>query len=93
MPHTIQRLDIAGHGMADVLAKQLGERGYSFQTSAEREVIRDIKEKLCYVACDFEKAFDAAMLTLYRESLLAPERTVPHHWHCRKFRNLRQGLG
>lgn len=46
IPHAIHRIPLAGKDITEHLRLMLKERGYSFTTPAEIEIVRDIKERL-----------------------------------------------
>ena len=55
-PHTVLRLDLVDRDLTENLKKFPTEREFLFDTTAERECVRDVEENLCYVGADHDAA-------------------------------------
>ena len=55
IPSSIQRIDVAGRDITENMQLQLRKAGHVFHTSAEKEIVRVMKEKTTYVALDPRK--------------------------------------
>ena len=55
LPHAIIKLNFAGNNLTEYMQKLLEENGQKFSTIAEKEIIKTIKEKSCYVALNYEE--------------------------------------
>ena len=52
LPHAIKRSNLAGRILTQYMKKLLEDKGKIFSTMAEKEIIKDIKEKACYISND-----------------------------------------
>jgi len=50
LPHAILRLEMGGKDISELLTKEFAEKSSSNQYQLSQEIVKDIKEKLCYVA-------------------------------------------
>lgn len=73
----IRRLDVAGRHITQYLIKLLMLRGYAFNRTADMETVREIKEKLCYVAYDINQERKLALeTTCLMENFTLPDGRV-----------------
>ncbi|XP_042358846.1 actin-100 [Plectropomus leopardus] len=88
LPHAVQRFPLAGVDVTMHLKKLLQEKGVCMRTTAEMEIVREMKEKCCCVALDYEAELsqggpssrdmhytmpDGQIVTLSSERFRAPE--------------------
>lgn len=89
LPHAIQRLDIAGRDLTEHMTRLITETNPGFTSSSEREIIKEIKEDLCFISNDYvadykltqtsnihEKTYelpDGNVITLSSERFRCPE--------------------
>jgi len=59
----VKKINLAGRHVTEYLSKPLQQRGYAFNTSADFETVREIKEAQCYVAYDTEAEKKLALET------------------------------
>ena len=50
----VDRINLSGRDLTEYMRKLLMGAGYMFTTSAEMEIVKDIKEKITYIAEDFK---------------------------------------
>ncbi|KAJ5066829.1 actin-5c-like protein [Anaeramoeba ignava] len=53
--HAIDRYNISGVDLTQYLIKLLEEKGYSFTTSSEIEMAREIKQRFCYCSTNYQE--------------------------------------
>ncbi|KAF8655367.1 hypothetical protein AX16_003064 [Volvariella volvacea WC 439] len=60
VPNAALRLDLGGRDLTAHLTRIITEGGHSLANPVESESVRDIKEKMCYVALDYEQEYKVA---------------------------------
>lgn len=62
IPSAIRRIDVGGRDITTFLQLMLRKEGYIFNTSSEMEIVKQIKEKCCYVSINPQKEDKTALM-------------------------------
>ena len=63
--HGIKTVNIGGRNVTDYLVKLLAGRGHHLGSTKDREIVRDIKEKHCFVSSDYYKVLSIKSDKIY----------------------------
>ena len=74
--HSIERMDIAGRHITEYLVRLLQKKGYAFNSSADFDFARELKEKYCFISNDIESDRKLErQTTFYNSYHLLPDET------------------
>lgn len=77
IPNSIRRIDVAGRDVTEQMQLLLRKAGHVLHTSAEKEVVRMIKEKVCYVSLDPKREEKEWMNSYHKSDAKAMEYALP----------------
>ncbi|CEO59980.1 Actin-like protein [Penicillium cataractarum] len=77
IPNSIRRIDVAGRDVTEQMQLLLRKAGHVLHTSAEKEVVRMIKEKVCYVSLDPKREEKEWMNSYHKSDAKAIDYTLP----------------
>jgi actin, other eukaryote len=76
LPHAVLRSSLAGKDLTVYMKKLLMESGYRFETPTEEDQVKIIKEKLDFVALDFEEEMTNSTKTAREERYEMPDGAI-----------------
>ncbi|XP_006890431.1 PREDICTED: actin-related protein T3 [Elephantulus edwardii] len=79
LPHSVQQLNLAGFDLTNYLMMLLKNHNITQHGAADKNVIVDIKESLCYVATDYEEEIAKTPESLEKAYQLPDGKTVKLH--------------
>lgn len=56
VPHAIQKVNLAGRHLNEYLRQLLAAKGQQFNTSTDMDILRELKEKMCYTVTNYDDA-------------------------------------
>ncbi|GMF86046.1 unnamed protein product [Aspergillus oryzae] len=77
IPNSIRRIDVAGRDVTEQLQLLLRKNGHVLYTSAEKEVVRKIKEEVCYVSLDPKREEKEWMNSYHKSETKAVDYRLP----------------
>ncbi|ETO29261.1 hypothetical protein RFI_07863 [Reticulomyxa filosa] len=80
LPQGVLRLNLGGRDLTDYMQRLLQETGNSFTTTVEKDMLRTLKEELCYIALNYNEELTKSQQHSHEilQSFTLPDERVIH---------------